>query len=304
MALPKFYKVVQDQQGNIVPQVLGSVYNQGTGVLASLYQDDGGTIPLANPMTSDAQYGSFKFYVNPGHYDLTFTKPGYTFEPIMDFQVPEDVLTLGTMAQQDANAVTITGGTATGLSALQVNGNIGATGALTVTGQGQFGDVVGIRKAPVALRALALSYANLSSMVGIALTPQNGAGAMPIAFLRFDEGVYVGNITTTDTATSYNTSSDRRLKEAIAALPEALATLMALRPVAFRWRSDGSPGVGFIADEVQAVVPQAVSGEQDAVDAEGRIVPQGLDASKLIPYLVSAVQALLHRVEALEARLA
>jgi hypothetical protein len=91
-------------------------------VLASLYQDDAGTVPLSNPMTSDAQYGSFKFYVNPGHYDLSFTKPGYTFEPIFDMQVPQDVLTLGTMATQNANAVAINGGTI----ALQANASPGA----------------------------------------------------------------------------------------------------------------------------------------------------------------------------------
>ena len=63
-------------------------------------------------------YGSFGFYVEPGHYDLTFTKPGYTFQPQLDMQVPQDDLTLGTMAQQDAANVAITGGSATGLTSL------------------------------------------------------------------------------------------------------------------------------------------------------------------------------------------
>jgi hypothetical protein len=80
-------------------------------------------VVLSNPLTNDATYGSVKFYVNPGHYDMTFTKPGYTFEPVYDFQVPEDVLTLGTMATQNANAVAITGGTATGLTTLSVDTN-------------------------------------------------------------------------------------------------------------------------------------------------------------------------------------
>jgi hypothetical protein len=123
MPLPKVHRNVVDQQGNIVPGVLGSVYNQGTGVLASLFSDDAGTVVLSNPMTNDASYGSFKFYINPGHYDMTFTKPGYTFEPIYDFQVPEDVLTLGTMSTQNANAVLITGGQAT-LSTIAVDTNL------------------------------------------------------------------------------------------------------------------------------------------------------------------------------------
>lgn len=185
MALPKFYKVCQDQQGNIVPQVLGSVYNHGTSVLASLYQDDAGTLPLSNPMTSDVQYGSFKFYVNPGHYDLTFTKPGYTFEPIADFQVPEDTVTLGTIAVQDAHAVnitggsvsgvSITGGSASGLTSLGVAGNATIGGALAVTGSGTFGDTTTTRN-NLGLGTLATQNANAVSISGGAITGLSGFG--------------------------------------------------------------------------------------------------------------------------------
>src|SRR5262245_32067425 len=135
MPLPKVQRNVQDQNGNIVTGVLGSVYNQGTGVLASLYQDDAGATPLSNPMTNDATYGSFKFYINPGHYDMTFTKPGYTFEPVYDFQVPEDAVTLGTMATQNADAVAITGGTAA-LTSLTTTGQISAAGTCSLSGFG------------------------------------------------------------------------------------------------------------------------------------------------------------------------
>lgn len=89
---------------------------------------------------------------------------------------------------------------------------------------------------------------------------------------------------------------------ALAPLTDALATILALRPVQFTWRATGEAGIGFVADEVQAVVPTAVTGAPEAVDGAGQIVPQGLDASKLVPFLVGAVQALLQRVEALEAR--
>lgn len=159
MPLPKFYRVCQDQHGNIVPQVLGSVFNQGTGVLAALYADDAGTIPLSNPMTSDAQYGSFKFYLNPGHFDMTFTKPGYTFEPMYDFQVVEDVLTLGTMAAQDADAVNITDGTAglTRLNAIEIGAGTTVTPGYVLTagpGPSLFNGAVGMGVAPMAGHAL------------------------------------------------------------------------------------------------------------------------------------------------------
>jgi hypothetical protein len=111
----------------------------------------------------------------------------------------------------------------------------------------------------------------------------------------------VGSIDITTTATSFSTSSDYRLKENQTPLTDGLATVCQLNPCEFAWKSDGSIGRGFIAHELQAVVPEAVSGEKDAVDAEGRPQYQGVDAAKLVPYLVAAVQELSAKVAALEA---
>jgi hypothetical protein len=74
-----------------------------------------------------------------------------------------------------------------------------------------------------------------------------------------------------------------------------------VQPCEFTWKSIGSIGRGFIAHELQAVVPEAVTGEKDAVNADGTPEYQGVDASKLVPYLVSAIKELKDRVEALEA---
>jgi Chaperone of endosialidase len=294
MPLPKVQRNVQDQQGNIVPGVLGSVYNQGTGVLASLFSDDAGTVVLSNPMTNDATYGSFKFYVNPGHYDMTFTKPGYTFEPIYDMQVPQDVLTLGTMATQNANGVAITGGNVTGLSSVSVN-----AGALPF-GQTHLNGPVGIQEAPSSATVVSLTY-NKSSQFGMVIhTVGSDTGNPTISFAN-TSGANVGSINATASATAFNTTSDARLKHAIATLTGALDMIRALRPVSFRWQADDSPGQGFLAHEVQALAPEAVTGEPDAVHADGSVRPQGMDFSKLVPYLVSAVQELAARVAHLEA---
>jgi hypothetical protein len=59
-----------------------------------------------------------------------------------------------------------------------------------------------------------------------------------------------------------------------------------MRPVHFKWISNNKQGIGFIADELQEVVPQAVTGH-----ANGETY-QGVDASFVVPYLVSAVQEL------------
>jgi len=111
----------------------------------------------------------------------------------------------------------------------------------------------------------------------------------------------VGAISTNGSATVYGTSSDYRLKEGVTPLTGGLEIINQIRACEFKWKSDNSIGRGFIAHELQAVVPEAVSGHKDAVDAEGNPEYQGVDASKLVPYLVSAVKELKARVEELEA---
>ena len=95
---------------------------------------------------------------------------------------------------------------------------------------------------------------------------------------------------TNDTSVSYNTTSDYRLKEAVQPMTGALARVAALKPVTYKWKADGSDGQGFIAHELQAVVPDCVSGEKDAVDADGKPVYQGIDTSFLVATLTAAIQ--------------
>jgi hypothetical protein len=109
--------------------------------------------------------------------------------------------------------------------------------------------------------------------------------------MRFSNGNgVVGSISTSGSATTYSTSSDYRLKENIAPMVGALATVSQLKPVTYKWKSDGSDGQGFIAHELQAVVPDCVTGEKDAVDAEGNPVHQGIDTSFLVATLTAAIQ--------------
>ena len=117
-----------------------------------------------------------------------------------------------------------------------------------------------------------------------------------------DNGV-VGSIKTSGSATSYNTSSDYRLKTDAQPMAGASARVQALNPVNFEWISDGSRVDGFLAHEAQAVVPEAVSGTKDAVDADGNPEYQGIDQGKLVPLLTAALQEALTKIEAMEARL-
>ena len=100
----------------------------------------------------------------------------------------------------------------------------------------------------------------------------------------------VGAITTNGTTTTYSTLSDYRLKENIAPMTGALATVAQLKPCTYTWKTDGSTSQGFIAHELQAVVPDAVAGEKDAVNEDGSIKPQGIDTSFLVATLTAAIQ--------------
>jgi hypothetical protein len=199
---------------------------------------------------------------------------------------------------------------ATGLITAGANLEVGSGGNLVVGGASTYGQFI--------------YAANSSAHTHVYFSNSNGN---------------VGTISTSGSATSYNTSSDYRLKENVQPLTGALATVAAIKPVTFNWKSDGSDGQGFIAHELQAVVPDCVTGEKDAtreeeyevtpavpavVDAEGvettpaiqavkgtRTVPsyQGVDTSFLVATLTAAIQELkaiidtqATRIAALEAK--
>ena len=120
--------------------------------------------------------------------------------------------------------------------------------------------------------------------------------------VRFtNNGTGVGNISTTGSATAYNTSSDYRLKNSIAPMTGALAKVAALKPVTYKWNADGSDGQGFIAHELAEVCPDAVTGEKDAVNEDGSIKPQGIDTSFLVATLTAAIQELKAEFDAYKA---
>jgi hypothetical protein len=111
-----------------------------------------------------------------------------------------------------------------------------------------------------------------------------------VAAWWYNESTLVGRIAITSSATSYITSSDYRLKENIAPMTGALDKVALLKPVTYTWKADGSDGQGFIAHELQEVVPDCVSGEKDAVNEDGSIKPQGIDTSFLVATLTAAIQ--------------
>jgi hypothetical protein len=123
-----------------------------------------------------------------------------------------------------------------------------------------------------------------------------------IAF--YNGGGFIGTISHTASSVAYNTSSDYRLKENVVGLTGAADRVQQLAPKRFNFIVDADKTVdGFLAHEVADIVPEAISGEKDAVDDDGNIKPQAIDQSKLVPLLTAALQEALTKIDALETRI-
>jgi len=167
---------------------------------------------------------------------------------------------------------------------------------------------------------------------GITQLLNDGGGTLQ-RYLVGSVGNVVGFITTDGLSTTYATTSDYRLKENVAPMTGALSLVAALKPCTYTWKKNGAPSQGFIAHELQEILPAAVTGEKDkvesignVVDSEGKVVQegviepneslrsetwvktgerpvyQGIDTSFLVATLVAAIQELSAKVAALEAK--
>jgi hypothetical protein len=129
-------------------------------------------------------------------------------------------------------------------------------------------------------------------------------GNNAVAFYKGDTQTLVGTISITTSATSYNTSSDYRLKTNVIPLKDGIERLMKLKPSKFTWIVSGEDAEGFIAHEVQEVFPDAVTGEKDAVyQSTGNIKPQAVDYGRITPLLVKAIQEQQAQIELLKAEI-
>jgi hypothetical protein len=124
------------------------------------------------------------------------------------------------------------------------------------------------------------------------------SAATDYSIIFYRNASIVGSVQTSLSATSYVTSSDYRLKENIAPMTGALDKVAQLKPCTYNWKLDGEASQGFIAHELQAVVPECVTGEKDAVDADGNPKYQGIDTSFLVATLTAAIQELKAIVDA------
>ena len=102
----------------------------------------------------------------------------------------------------------------------------------------------------------------------------NRTGSNGDVIRLYKSGATVGSISVTGSATSYNTSSDYRLKTDAQPMTGASARVQALNPINFEWLSDGTRVDGFLAHELSEIIPESVSGTKDAMmDEEYEVTP-------------------------------
>jgi hypothetical protein len=94
---------------------------------------------------------------------------------------------------------------------------------------------------------------------------------------------------------SWVATSDQRAKQNIADIESTIDVVKALKPSRFNWKSDGTADVGFIAQQVQPLIPEAV------VDRENPDAMLGITQDKLLPFVVKALQEAVAKIETLEA---
>jgi len=124
-----------------------------------------------------------------------------------------------------------------------------------------------------------------------------------------------GSIENNTSTTTYNTSSDYRLKENEVEISDGIDRIKQLKPYRFNWKNRPHITVdGFFAHEVENIVEDCVLGEKDKIVNQedidkgdfpdnniGDPIYQQMDHSKLVPLLVAAVKQLITKVETLEA---
>ena len=113
-------------------------------------------------------------------------------------------------------------------------------------------------------------------------------------------GSTVGSINTSTSGTTYNTTSDRRLKDNITTITDGKEKLLAMNPVTHTWKANPNTDEtvhGFIAQEMQSIVPEAVTGDAESEDM------MSMDYGRITPVIVAALQDALKEIDMLKNRI-
>jgi hypothetical protein len=284
---------------NMTGYTVGNLAGLGTGVATFLATPSSAN--LLSALTTKTGTGSAVFGTAP-----TISAPVISGHATIEGVTP-------TGATGTGNIVLSASPTFTGTisaAALNTSGDLGVGGNTTVTGNGTITGIAAVHTTIGGWTSLA-NFEVLAGSAGSASSAyQNSTGAAFLA--RVDQvaaslvsfnygGSTVGSITSNGTATSYNTSSDARLKNNIVDAGDAGAIIDGLQVRSWDWKSNGShEAFGFVAQEEVSVAPFAVRVGDN--DPDNITIQWSRDDSKLVPVLVKEIQSLRARVAALEAR--
>jgi hypothetical protein len=109
---------------------------------------------------------------------------------------------------------------------------------------------------------------------------------------KASSGTVTGSVYNNGSNCTFSISSDYRVKKNIVPIENALETISKLKPCNYLYKINDHQADGFLAHELQEVLPYAVVGEKDAVDDKGEMILQGVDYSMLTPICVAAIQDL------------
>ena len=143
------------------------------------------------------------------------------------------------------------------------------------------------------LRPSGLAYFSRTNGESLLVNRKSSDGTQ-IQFRR--DNVDVGNISSTTSLTSYNVTSDYRLKEDLQEV-NGLEKLIKIKVYNYLWKSDKTRMDGVLAHELQEIIPYAVTGQKDDEKM------QGVDYSKLVPILIKGMQEQQALITSLQARL-
>jgi hypothetical protein len=174
--------------------------------------------------------------------------------------------------------------------AFQTGSGSGSTERMRITSGG---DVFIGATSAANVEKLGVTYDSQSRLGLVLNDTYTGGGIAQIAINFRRNGSAVGSITTTTTTTSYNVTSDYRLKEDFKDY-SGIDLISKIKTYDYKWKGCYDRSYGVKAHELQEVIPYAVTGEKDAEQM------QSVDYSKLVPILVQAIQELKQEIDLLK----
>jgi hypothetical protein len=186
-----------------------------------------------------------------------------------------------TLASSVLTTTDINGGTIDGAAIGASSPSTGAFTTVTFTGGGQ------------------TSFFTQSTSGGYVNSMSAASNAGTFYYINFLEGATSrGAVTSNGIVMVYGGTSDYRLKENIKPMTGGLERVARLKPVTYTWKENGRASEGFIAHELQDVVPDAVAGTKDQIDADGSPMYQNIDPRMIVATLTVAIQELKAIVDA------